>query len=170
MKLKSFFNSERRKAVIQELKSDFKPILGKVTVPVTTFAKNNPRTTFALMIIIVITNIIVLFFFTDSFKRNKGIEITDFHFQGFKYGSNNGTPEITVSFENIKKVKVIRDSLAYLMSLKNMTFQDTLTFIRMMDQFQQITSGSSGMPPLKLQELRRIKQINKVTNDTIIKK
>jgi hypothetical protein len=170
MKLKNFFNNERRKTVIRELKNDFKPILEKVSVPVTTYAKNNPKKTFFLMITIVIMNIIILFFFTDAFKTKKGIEITDLKFQGFKYGGNKGAaPEITVSFENIKKVRVIRDSLAYLMSLPHMTFQDTLTFVRIMDEFQKISSGTSGLPAIKLEDLRKAKQLNNSTVDTIIK-
>ena len=122
------------------------------------------------MITIVIMNIIVLFFFTDAFKTKKGIEITDFKFQGFKYGGNNGAaPEITVSFENIKKVRVIRDSLAYLMSLPHMTFEDTLTFVRIMDEFQKISSGTSGIPSLKLEDLRKIRQFDNSKTDTTIK-
>src|ERR1019366_7028269 len=98
MKLKNFFNSERKNAIVRELKNDFKPIVEKVTIPVTTYAKENPRRTFALMIMI------VLFFFTNAFKSKKGMELTDFKFQDLKYGVNKGgAPDITVSFENIKK-------------------------------------------------------------------
>jgi hypothetical protein len=159
MKLKNFFNSERKNAIVRELKNDFKPIVEKVTIPVTTYAKENPRRTFALMIIIVIINMIVLFFFTNAFKTKKGMELTDFKFQDLKYGVNKGgAPDITVSFENIKKVRAMKDSLAYLMSLQHMTFQDTLLFVRVMDEFQKISSGTSGIPPLKLEDLRKVKQ------------
>jgi hypothetical protein len=170
MKLKNFFNSQRKTAVVQELKNDFMPILEKVTTPVTTYAKENPRRTFALMIMIVIINMIILFLFTDAFKTKKGKGITDLKFQDFKYGVNKAAAsEITVSFENIKKVRIIRDSLAWLMSLKHMTFQDTLTFVRIMDEFQDISSGTSGIPPLKLEDLRKAKQFDKSTIDTTIK-
>lgn len=170
MKLKNFFNSRRRNDFFQELKNDFKPILEKVSVPVTTYAKNNPKKTFFLMITIVVMNMIFLFFFTDAFKTKKGIEITDLKFESFKYGGNNGAgPDITVSFENIKKVRIIRDSLAYLMSLPHMTFQDTLTFVRIMDEFQKISSGTSGIPSLKLEDLRKIRQFNNPKTDTTIK-
>lgn len=170
MKLKNFFNSQRRNDFFQEIKNDFKPILDKVTVPVTTYAKNNPHKTFLLMITIVIINIAVLFLFTDAFKTPKGIEITDLKFESFKYGGNNGAaPEITVSFENIKKVRMIRDSLAYLMSLPRMTFQDTLTFVRIMDEFQKISSGTSGIPPLTLESLRKTGHLNNPVTDTTIK-
>lgn len=170
MKLKNFFNSQRRNDFFQELKNDFKPILEKVSVPMITYAKNHPRKTFFLMITIVIMNIIVLFFFTDAFKTKKGVEITDLKFENFKYGGNNGAaPEITVSFENIKKVKIIRDSLAYLMSLPHMTFQDTLTFVRIMDEFQNISSGTSGIPPLTLESLRKTGQFSSPITDTTIK-
>ena len=122
------------------------------------------------MITIVVMNMIFLFFFTDAFKTKKGIEITDFKFKGFKYGGNNGAaPDITVSFENIKKVRVIRDSLAYLMSLPHMTFQDTLTFVRIMDEFQKISSGTSGIPSLKLEDLRKIRQFGNSKTDTTTK-
>jgi hypothetical protein len=171
MKLKNFFNNQRRNAVIQELKSDFKPILEKVTVPVTIYAKNNPKKIFFLMITIVVMNIIFLFFFTDAFKTKKGIEITDLKFEDFKYGGTDGAaPDIAVSFENIKKVRIIRDSLAYLMSLPHMTFEDTLTFVRIMDEFQKISSGTSGLPEIKLEDLRKAKQLNNSTIDTITKK
>ena len=168
MKLKNFFNSKRRKDFFQELKNDFKPILEKVSVPVTTYAKNHPKKTFFLMITLVVMNMIFLFFFTNAFKTRKGIEITDLKLESFKYGSRNGAaPEITVSFENIKKVKIIRDSLAYLMSLPHMTFQDTLTFVRIMDEFQKISSGTIWIPPLILEGLRKAGQFsNPVTDKT----
>ena len=170
MKLKNFFNSERKNAIVRELKNDFKPIVEKVTIPVTTYAKENPRKTFALMIMIVIINMIVLFFFTNAFKTKKGMELTDFKFQDLKYGVNKGgAPDITVSFENIKKVRAMKDSLAYLMSLKHMTFQDTLMFVRVMDEFQKISSGTSGIPLLKLEDLRKAKQPYNLIRDTIIK-
>lgn len=170
MKLKNFFNNQRRNDFFQELKNDFKPILEKVSVPVSTYAKNNPKKTFFLMITIVVMNMIFLFFFTDAFKTKKGIEITDFKFESFKYDSNNGAaPDITVSFDNIKKVRVIRDSLAYLMSLPHMTFGDTLSFVRIMDEFQKISSGTSGIPPLKLEDLRKIRKFDNSKTDTTIK-
>ena len=165
MKLKNFFNSQRRNDFFEELKNDFKPILEKVSVPVTTYAKNHPKKTFFLMITIVITNMVFLLFFTDAFKTKTGIKITDLKLESFKYGSPNGAaPEITVSFENIKKVRIIRDSLAYLMSLPHMTFQDTLTFVRIMDEFQKISSGTSGIPPLTLESLRKAGQISRHKN------
>ena len=170
MKLKNFFNSQRRNDFFQELKNDFNPILEKVTVPVKTYAKKNPKKIFFLMITIVILNIIILFFFTDAFKTKKGIKITDFKFENFKYGSNNGAvPDIGVSFENIRKVKAMKDTLAYLLSIKRMTFQDTLTFVRIMDEFQKISSGTSGIPALKLEDLRKSGQIGKPAIDSTIK-
>ena len=170
MKLKNFFNSQRRNDFFQELKNDFKPILEKVSVPVTTCAKNNPKKTFFLMITIVVMNMIFLFFFTDAFKTKKGIEINDLKFESFKYGGQNGVaPEITVSFENIRKVRFIRDSLAYLMSLPHMTFEDTLTFVRIMDEFQKISSRTSGIPPLTLEGLRKVGQFSNSKADTTIK-
>lgn len=170
MKLKNFFNSQRRNDFFQELKNDFKPILEKVSVPVSTYAKNHPKKTFFLMIAIVVMNMIFLFFFTDAFKTKRGIEITDLKLESLKYSGNNGAkPQITVSFENIKKVRIIRDSLAYLMSLPHMTFQDTLTFVRIMDEFQKISSGTSGIPPLTLESLRKTGQVKSTIADTIIK-
>ena len=159
MKLKNFFSNQRRNVFFQEIKNDFKPILEKVSVPVTTFAKNNPKKTFFIMVTIVVINILFLFFFTHAFETKKGIEITDLKLERFKYGSNNGaTPDIPFSFENIRKVKAMKDTLAYLLSLKQMTFQDTLTFLRVMDEFQKISSGTSRIPALKLEDLRRSKQ------------
>ena len=113
---------------------------------------------------------IILVLFTDAFKTKKGMGITDLKFQDFKSGGiKAAAPEITVSFENIKKVRIIRDSLAWLMSLKHMTFQDTLTFVRIMDEFQNISSGTSGIPLLKLEDLRKAKQFDKSAIDTTIK-
>jgi len=170
MKLKNFFNNQRRNDFFQEIKNDFKPILEKVIFPVTTYAKNHPKKTFFLMITIIVINMLFLFFFTDAFKTKKGIEITDLKFENFKYRGNRGAaPDITISFENIKKVRVIRDSLAYLMSLPHMTFGDTLTFVRIMDEFQKISSGTSGIPPLKLENLRKIRQFDNSKTDTTIK-
>lgn len=170
MKLKNFFNNQRRNDFFQELKNDFKPILEKVSVPVSTYAKNNPKKTFFLMITIVVMNMIFLFFFTDAFKTKKGIEITDFKFEGFKYGGTKGAvPDITVSFENIKKVRIIRDSLAYLMSLPHMTFEDTLSFVRIMDEFRKISSGTSGIPAITLEGLRKTGQYDNPKTDTTIK-
>ncbi|HET7117538.1 MAG TPA: hypothetical protein VFI29_13660 [Hanamia sp.] len=170
MKLKNFFNSQRRNDLFQEIKNDFKPVLEKLSVPVTAYAKSHPKRTFFWMITIVVINMVFLFFFTDAFETKKGVEITDLKFESFKYGGNNGAaPEITVSFENIKKVRMIRDSLEYLMSLPHMSFQDTLTFVRIMDEFQKISSGTSGMPSLKLEDLRKIRQFNNPTIDTTIK-
>jgi hypothetical protein len=162
MKLRNFFNSQRKNAVVRELKIDFMPVLEKVTTPVITFAKKNPRKTFTLMIVTVIINMIILFLFTDAFVTKKGTGLPDIKFHDFQYGINRSTaPDITVSFENIKKVRVIRDSLAWLMSLKHMTFQDTLTFISVMDEFQKISSGTSGVPLLKLEDLRKASQFDK---------
>jgi len=170
MKLKNFFNNQRRNDFFQGIKNDFKPILEKVTVPVITYAKKNPQRTFFLMITIVIFNIIILFFFTDAFKTKEKMGITDFKFLDFKYGSSKGaTPDIPFSFENIKKVKAMKDTLAYLLSLKRMTFRDTLTFVRVMDEFQKISSGSSGIPTLRLEDLRKSEQIDKPAIDSIIK-
>ena len=170
MKLKNFFNSQRRNDFFQEIKNDFKPILEKVILPVTTYAKNNPKKTFFLMITIVVMNMIFLFFFTDAFKTKKGIKITDLKLEGFKYGGTKGAvPDITVSFENVKKVRIIRDSLAYLMSLPHMTFEDTLSFVRIMDEFQKISSGTSGIPPLTLEGLRKTRELDNSKADTTIK-
>jgi hypothetical protein len=155
MKLKNFLNNGRRDALFRELKDDFMPIMEKVTVPVTNFAKRNPRMTFTLMILVVITNIIILFHYTNAYVTRKGIGLKDMQFKNLQYGGNSAAPDIGVSFENIEKVRLIRDSLGYLMSLPHMTFQDTLTFVRVMDEFQKITSGSTGIPPLKLEDLRR---------------
>jgi len=170
MKLKNFFNNQRRNDSVRELKNDFKPILEKVTVPIKTYAKKNPQRTFFLMITIVILNIIILFFFTDAFKTKGETGITDFKSLDFKYGSSKeATPDIPFSFENIRKVKAMKDTLAYLLSLKRMTFQDTLIFVRVMDEFQKISSGTSGIPTLKLEDLRKSVQFDKSAKDSAIK-
>ena len=155
MKLKNFLSNDRKDSIVRELKDDFMPIIQKVTVPVTNFAKRNPRLTFTLMILVVITNIIILFHYTNAFVTQKGIGLKDMQFKDLQYGGKSAEPDITVSFDNIRKVRLIRDSLGYLMSLPHMTFQDTLTFVRVMDEFQKITSGFTGIPPLKLEDLRR---------------
>jgi len=170
MKLKNFFNSQRRNDFFQELKNDFNPILEKVTVPVKTYAKSNPKKTLLLMISIVIANIILLFFFTDAFKTKEGSGLNRLKFPDQKHSVNNGAvPDIGVSFENIRKVKAMKDTLAYLLSIKRMTFQDTLTFVRIMDEFQKISSGTSGIPALKLEDLRKSGQIGKPAIDSTIK-
>ncbi len=126
------------------------PLLEKVTVPVTKYATRNPRATFTLMMLIVIINMIILFHYTNAFVTTKGMGLTDLPFQNMKYQGHSGTvPNITVSFENIRKVRLLRDSLSYLLSLHHMTFQDTLTFVRVMDEFQKISSGTSGIPAAK---------------------
>ena len=155
MKLKNFLNNGRIGALVRELKDDFMPIMKKVTVPVTNFAKRNPRLTFTLMILVVIINIIMLFHYTNAFVTRETVGLKDMPFQNQKYGGKGAAPDITVSFDNIRKVRLIRDSLGYLMSLPHMTYQDTLTFVRVMDEFQKITSGTTGIPPLKLEDLRR---------------
>ena len=106
------------------------------------------------MILVVVINIIFLFKYSDASVRKKGIGIADFPWQHLKSASQEVMPDIPVSFENIQKVRAIRDSLAYLISLKHMTFQDTLTFVRVMDEFQKISAGTSGIPPLKMEDLR----------------
>jgi hypothetical protein len=155
MKLKNFLSNDRKDSLVRELKDDFMPIMKKVTVPVINFAKRNPRLTFTLMILVVITNIIILFHYTNAFVTRETVGLKDMPFQGLQYRGKDAAPDISVSFENIDKVRLIRDSLGYLMSLPHMTFQDTLTFVRVMDEFQKITSGSTGIPPLKLEDLRR---------------
>ena len=147
------------------------PLLEKVTVPVTKFATRNPRATFTLMLLIVIINIIILFHYTDAFVTRKGIGLTDMAYPNLKYQNHNGTvPDITVSFENIRKVRLLRDSLSYLLALHHMTFQDTLTFVRVMDAFQKISSGSSGIPPLQLDDLRKMAPSIPAIIDTTTKK
>ena len=169
MKQRKFFNNDRRNEVVSELKKDFKPILEKLSVPVTTYAKSNPKKTLFLMIAIVIANIVILFFFTDAFKTKEAINGSKF--PEFKYGKNNEVvPNIKVSFENIRKVKAMRDTLNYLMDLKQMSFQDTLTFVRVMDEFQKITSGRAGLAPVSLEDLRRAGKPHNLTIDTIINK
>ncbi|MDQ2719379.1 MAG: hypothetical protein M3Z26_06400 [Bacteroidota bacterium] len=171
MKLKNFFNSQRKNEVVQELQKDFKPILEKITVPVTTYAKSNPKRTFVLMILIVVANIITLFFFTDSFKIKTEGGLNGLKFPDFKYSGNSGAvPNIAVSFENIKKVKAMKDTLNYLMALKQMSYQDTLTFVRVMDEFKKISSGSAGLPPISLEDLRRAGKPHNLTTDTTINK
>ena len=153
--------------MVSELKKDFKPILEKLSVPVTTFAKSNPKKTLLMMITIVIFNISILFFFTDAFKTKEAISGSKF--PEFKYGKNNEVvPNIKVSFENIRKVKAMKDTLNYLMALKQMSYQDTLTFVRVMDEFQKITSGRAGLPPVSLEGLRRSGK--PLTTDTTINK
>lgn len=167
MKLKNFFNSQRKNEVIQELKNDFKPILEKVTIPVTTYAKRNPKKTFSLMITIVIANILVLFFFTNAFKTKEVNNRT--RFPDTKSVRNKGAlPDIEVSFENIRKVKAMKDTLNYLMSLQQMSYQDTLTFVRVMDEFQKISSGRSGLQTISLEDLRKAGR--HTATDTIIDK
>lgn len=167
MKLKNLFNSQCKNEVVQELKADFKPILEKVTVPVTLYAKRNPKKTFLLMITIVVANILVLFFFTDAFKVKETPGERSMKFHDFKYKKSN-SPNIKVSFGNIRKVKAMKDTLEYLISLKKMTSQDTMTFIRVMDDFQKISSGSVGLRPVSLGELRRAGK-NLITDSTINK-
>src|ERR1039457_635381 len=113
MKLRKFLNSERKSSLVQELKNDFMPLAEKVTGPVTNCAKKNPRTTFSLMILVVVINIIFLFKYSDASVRKKGIGIADFPWQHLKSASQEVMPDIPVSFENIQKVRAIRDSLAY---------------------------------------------------------
>ena len=169
MKQRKFFNNDRRNEVVSELKKDFKPILEKLSVPVTTFAKSNPKKTLLLMILIVIANILILFFFTDAFKTKEAINGS--RFPEFKHGKNNEVvPNIKVSFENIRKVKAMRDTLNYLMALKQMSYQDTLTFVRVMDEFQKITSGRAGLAPVNLVDLRRAGKPPGLTIDTTINK
>ena len=171
MKLRKFFNSDRRNEMVSELKNDFKPILDKLTVPVTTYAKSNPKKTLFLMITIVIINIMFLFFFTDAFKTKEGVETNGLKFPSLKQSVNNGVvPDIEVSFQNIKKVKAMKDTLNYLMALKQMSFQDTLTFVKVMDEFQKITSGSGGVPTISLEDLRRAGKPHNLAIDTIIHK
>src|ERR1022692_1128212 len=116
MKLKNFLNNGRKGAFVRELKDDFMPIMEKVTVPVTNFAKRNPRLTFTLMILVVITNIIILFHYTNAFVTRETVGLKDMPFQGLQYRGKDAEPDITVSFDNIEKVRLIRDSLGYLMS------------------------------------------------------
>ena len=171
MKQRKFFNNDRRNEVVSELKKDFKPILEKLSVPVTTFAKSNPKKTLFLMIAIVIANIFILFFFTDAFKTKEVVGLNGLKFRDLKHSVNNGAiPDIEVSFENIRKVKAMKDTLNYLMALKQMSFQDTLTFVRVMDEFQKITSGRAGLAPVSLEDLRRSGKSNNLTTDTTINK
>jgi hypothetical protein len=169
MKQRKFFNSDRRNEMVSELKKDFKPILEKLSVPVTTYAKRNPKKTLFLMISIVIANIIFLFFFTDAFKTKQ--ESNGLKFPDFKYSRKNKVlPNISVSFENIKKVKAMKDTLNDLMALKQMSYQDTLTFVRVMDEFQKISSGRAGLAPISLEDLRRAGKLHNLTIDTTINK
>ncbi len=169
MKQRKFFNNDRRNEVVSELKKDFKPILEKLSVPVTTFAKSNPKKTLFLMIAIVIANILILFIFTDAFKTKEAINGSKF--PEFKYGKNNEVvPNIKVSFENIRKVKAMRDTLNDLMALKQMSYQDTLTFVRVMDEFQKISSSSAGLPTVSLEDLRKAGKPYNLTTDTTINK
>ena len=171
MKQRKYFNNDRRNEVVSELKKDFKPILEKLTVPVTTFAKSNPKKTLLLMIAIVIINIIILFFFTDAFKTKESAGLNGLKFPNLKYSVNNGAiPDIEVSFENIRKVKAMKDTLNYLMALKQMSYRDTLTFVRVMDEFQKISSGSAGLPTVSLEDLRREGKLQNLTIDTTINK
>lgn len=171
MKQRNFFNNDRRNEIVSELKKDFKPILEKISVPVTTYAKSNPKKTLLLMISIVIANIIILFFFTNAFKTKEGSGLNGLKFPDQKHSVNNGAiPDIVVSFENIRKVKAMKDTLNYLMALKQMSFQDTLTFVRVMDEFQKITSGRAGLAPVSLEDLRRSGKPHNLTIDTTINK
>jgi ABC-type cobalt transport system substrate-binding protein len=171
MKQRKFSNSDRKNEMITELKNDFKPILEKLSVPVTTFAKRNPKKTLLLMIAIVMINIITLFFFTDAFKTKEGSGLTGVKFPELKHSVNNGAiPDIEVSFKNIRKVKAMRDTLNYLMALKQMSFQDTLTFVRVTDEFQKITSGRAGLAPVSLEDLRGAGKKHNITKDTTINK
>jgi hypothetical protein len=170
MKQRKFFNNDRRNEVVSELKKDFKPILEKLSVPVTIFAKRNPKRTLLLMIAIVMINIITLFF-TDAFKTKEGSGLNGLKFPDPKHSVNNGAiPDIEVSFKNIRKVKAMRDTLNYLMALKHMSFQDTLTFVRVTDEFQKITSGKAGLAPVSLEDLRGAGKKHNITKDTITNK
>jgi hypothetical protein len=171
MKQRKFFNSDRKNELVSELKNDFKPILEKLSVPVTTFAKRNPKKTLLLMIAIVIANIITLFFFTDAFKTKESSGLNGLKFPELRHNVNNGAlPDIEVSFKNIRKVKAMRDTLNYLMALKHMSFQDTLTFVRVTDEFQKITSGKAGLAPVSLEDLRGAGKKHNITKDTITNK
>lgn len=166
MKLKNLFKTQ----AAAELKNDFKPILDKVTVPVTTYAKSNPKRTLFFMITIVVANILILYFFTDSFKTNRSSSIDDFKFKpSTSREGKTGMPKIDMSVGNIMKVRELKDTLSYLMNLKQMTFKDTLTFIRVTEEFQKITGGTGGLPPVTLEDLRsgatNQSQINSSSNN-----
>lgn len=151
MKLKNLFKTQ----AVAELKNDFKPILDKVTIPVTTYAKSNPKRTLFFMIAIVVANILLLYFFTDSFKTSQSTSINDFQFKpSTSQEGKPDVPKIDMSISNIIKVRALKDTLSYLMDLKQMTFKDTLTFIRVTEEFQKITGGTGGLPPVTLEELR----------------
>lgn len=156
MKLRNLIKKNNRRSALNELKQDFKPIVQSIKDPVTNYAKKNPKTTLFLMFTIVVINILLLFFFTNSYKSKATTNVNSYQFDAF-VSPPVSAPDIKPSLDNILKVKALKDTLNYLMSLKEMSYQDTLTFIRVTEDFHAITNGKGGLPPITLQELRALK-------------
>ncbi|AYD49032.1 hypothetical protein [Arachidicoccus soli] len=161
MKRRSFFKLKKNggtsniRLAYTEIKNEFQPVIRKGKVLLDKCIKRHPKKMMAIMLILPVINFLGLYFFTDAFKSGKGLRLSDIHITRPGIDTGEALPQIAFSFSNLKKVKTLKDTLQYLMSLQKMTFDDTLIFVRVMDQFNELTSGKDkSIPVITVEQIR----------------
>jgi len=126
-----------KKSFIQELKEDLGPAYEQKSEKFKRYVKANPRRALIFMFSLVIINIGVLFFFTRQYKANS------FHYADLKL-KHDGTakadeaPDIPFTWDNYSKMNSIKDTLEYLMTKKQLSREDTLTFVRIASAIEKL--------------------------------
>lgn len=129
--------ADNRKSFIQELKEDLGPAYEKKAERFKGYIKANPRQILIFMFSFVIVNIGVLFFFTRQYNASS------FHYTDLKLKHDGAAkveeaPEIPFTWDNYSKMTSIKDTLEYLMNKRQLSKEDTLTFMRIADQIEKL--------------------------------
>lgn len=129
--------ADNRKSFIQELKEDLGPAYEKKAERLKSYVKANPKRVLIFMFSFVIVNIGVLLFFTRQYKA------ANFHYTDLKLKHEGAAkveeaPEIPFTWDNYSKMTSIKDTLEYLMNKRQLSKEDTLTFMRIADQIEKL--------------------------------
>lgn len=161
MKRKRFFNKDKSHAASNirqayaEIKNEFQPVATGFRKLFKKCVTRHPKKMLVIMLLLPLFNFLALYFFTDAFKTKKGLQLSDIHFSETGIDTEQALPQIAFSFANLKKIRELKDTLQYLMSLKKMSFNDTLIFVRVMDEFSALTAGKDkSIPTITLEQLR----------------
>lgn len=99
------------------------------------------------MISILCVNMAAILIFSNPFTHQKKNTIWDWNFSVPKmHSSRAGNAAFTFSFKNFRDMEKIKDSLTYLLSKKQLSYDDTLLFIRLSEKLQQIDTGYHPIP------------------------
>lgn len=96
---------------------------------------------------ILCVNIAAILVYSNHVTRKKKDTIWELNFRVPGVNSSNaGHSGFVFSFKNFRDMEKIKDSLAYLLSKKQLSRDDRLLFIRLSEKLQEIDTGYHPIP------------------------